>query len=38
MIIFATWIGGSHEPLTRVVQQPFHIYILLEVIKLLEYE
>lgn len=23
--IFATWIGGSHEPLTRVIQQPFHV-------------
>lgn len=27
---FAKWIDGSHEPLTRVIQQPFHFVNLLE--------
>lgn len=27
LCIFAKWIGGSHEPSTRVIQQPFHFVI-----------
>ena len=30
LCIFAKWIGGSHEPSTRVIQQPFHFAYLLE--------
>lgn len=29
---FAKWIGGSHEPSTRVIQQPFHFVYLLELL------
>jgi hypothetical protein len=30
LCIFAKWIDGSREPLTRVIQQPFHFAYLLE--------
>lgn len=30
LCIFAKWIGGSHEPPTGVIQQPFHFAYLLE--------
>lgn len=32
LCIFAKWIGGSHEPSTRVIQQPFHFSYLLELL------
>lgn len=32
LCIFAKWIGGSHEPSTRVIQQPFHFAYLLELL------
>ena len=32
------WIGGSHEPLTRVIQQPFHFAICWNYFKMLGYE
>lgn len=32
LCIFAKWIGGSHEPSTRVIQQPFHFVYLLELL------
>ena len=32
LCIFAKWIDGSREPLTRVIQQPFHFAYLLELL------